>query len=155
MSSPKGRRPVRSGKPARRRAPRKAAKQASILATKGVIKLVIIVLLSIVLIKVTTFTYRTAYNIFSDKPNLTGEKREYTINVEQGMDMERITDILYVNGIVKDKLQFKIQAKLGGLEKSIRTGSHKVNSFMTAEEILRSLSSEGIAVQETNEVKNE
>lgn len=122
--------------------------QAPVIALKGFIKLVILILVAIVLINVTRYVYNTTYTIFSDKPNLNGEKREYTINIEPGMTLDRIADILYINGIVPNKGNFKIQAKLGGLEKTMQAGEHKVDSFMTSEEIIRSLSEIGAKVNE-------
>ena len=122
--------------------------QAPVFALKGFIKIVIVVLLAIVLINAARYVYRTSYTIFSDKPNLTGEKREYTINVEPGMTIDRIANILYINGIIPNEFNFKIQAKLGGLAKTIEPGEHKLDSYMTSEEIIETLSGAGVVTNE-------
>lgn len=120
----------------------------SIFATKGVLKIIIIVLLVIVLIRGATYIHDTAYLVFSDKPNITSEKKEYTINIESGMDVDRVAEILEINGIIRDKTVFKIQAKLAKLSKTMQTGSHKLNSFMSAEDIMENLSQPGAVVNE-------
>ena len=115
----------------------------SMFATKGILKIIILVLLVIVLIRVATYVHDTAYLVFSDKPNISAEKKEYTINIEKGMDVDRVAEILEINGIIRDKNVFKIQAKLAKLSKTMELGSHKLNSFMTAEDIMENLSQPG------------
>lgn len=115
----------------------------SIFATKGILKIVIIVLLVLVLIRITGFVYNVSYQVFSDRPNITKEKAEYTINIEEGMDIKRIAEILKINGIIDDELVFRIQAKLAKLDKTIELGSHKLDSFMSAEDIIENLSKPG------------
>lgn len=127
---------------------KKSENNYSIFATKSILKIVIIVLLVLVLLRITTYVYNVSYNVFSDKPNIGTDKKEYTINIEKGMDIDRIAEILEINGIIQDKTVFKVQAKLASLSKTIQEGSHKLNSYMTAEDIFETLSQAGAASNE-------
>lgn len=119
-----------------------------VVLLKTAMKILIIALLAITLIKATTFVYNESYKIFNDKPNVNGEKVEYTIHIAKGTSIDKIADSLEINGIIADKFAFSVQAKLSKLSKTMVIGAHKVDSYMTMREIIENLSSEGTVINE-------
>lgn len=78
----------------------------STIAFKTILKICIAVLLAIILIRLATYTYSLAYNVFRDAPNIYKEKQEYVLNVDKNTTVDKITELLYINGIIEDKTVF-------------------------------------------------
>lgn len=115
----------------------------SLIVIKSIIKISIIVLLAVFLLRLTTYVYDVSYAVFRDAPNINKEKKEYVLNVQENMGIDRIAELLYINGIIEDKTVFKLQAKLAKIQDILQTGNHKLNSFMSSEDIFANLAEPG------------
>lgn len=68
------------------------------------------------------------------------------INVEipQGSSTTKIAQILYDNGLIRDELVFRINAKLLGMDGNLKAGKYTLSNGLTPEEILQALQKGGI-----------
>ena len=72
---------------------------------------------------------------------------EISIVVENGMTLESVALIMKEKGIITDRSDFKLAAKILNLEKRIQPGLFKLSSGMTHRDILRQLTSGGVITE--------
>ena len=101
---------------------------------KGII---IIVIMGIIILAgcIGIFWYGSQLGPVNEK-----EKKESTIEVESGMSTEKILNLLYEEGLIKNKLVSKVYIKLNGI-KGLQAGKYTLNTGMSLEEILTQISS--------------
>ncbi len=106
--------------------------------TKGTLhvflNIIFYLLVLMLIIKIGTFTYDFAYQVFGDVSvtESAGIDREFIIN--KGESTMSIASKLELNKLIVDKYSFYLRAKL--TEQLIKPGTYILNSSMNYEEIL-------------------
>ncbi len=101
---------------------------------KGII---IIVIMAVIILAgcVGVFWYGSQLGPVNEK-----EKKESTIEIESGMSTEKILNLLYKEGLIKNTLVSKVYIKLNGI-KGLQAGKYTLNTGMSLDEILTQISS--------------
>ena len=107
-----------------------------------IIKLVVAVILIMLIYMGAMMTYDFGYRIFAEKPMSSGEGKEYTIVIEEGMSTSAVVDKLEEDGVIRSALVFKIQNRLSHYKGGFRVGTYTINTAMENEEIMAVLSGE-------------
>ena len=97
----------------------------------------------IVLIAICGYYY--FYDVFADEPVAESEEDavEVTVRVDSGMSDMQVARMLEQNGLVKSSLVFFGQSKIfKDSGSSIQPGTYKLNTYMTAQEMLEILTAE-------------
>lgn len=69
---------------------------------------------------------------------------EIYIEIPNGSSTVKIAQILFEKGLIRDELVFRINAKLLGMDGSLKAGKYAISNGMTPEEILQSLKNGGV-----------
>ncbi len=97
-------------------------------------------LIGLFLIFVLFMTGYLVYVLYS--PNsLPAEKKQKTVVIKKGADVNSIAKILHAEGLIKNSGRFKIAAKLLGISTELRAGRYQLNSQNSNLEILKILHS--------------
>ena len=70
---------------------------------------------------------------------------EISVEIPQGSSTVKIAQILYEKGLIRDEFVFRINAKLLGMDGSLKAGKYKLTNGMSQDEILNALKDGGIS----------
>ena len=99
--------------------------------------IVIIILMGIIILVgcVGVFWYGSQIGPVNEK-----EKKDITVEVESGMSTEKLLNLLYKEGLIKNTFVSKVYIKLNGI-KGLQAGKYTLNTGMSLDEILTQISS--------------
>jgi UPF0755 protein len=120
----------------------KAEKTRAILnITSFVLHLFLNILFYVIIIfaitKLSTQAYDFTYQIFGNKTLEQAPGRDITIQIKTGESTMNIASKLELNRVIANKYSFYFKAKL--MKQTLMPGTYKVNSSMTYEEILTTI----------------
>lgn len=107
-----------------------------------IIKLLLAVIIVVLVYMGSLMAYDFGYRIFAEKPVSPTAGVEYTVTVEEGMNVSQVADMLEEKGIIRDALIFKIQNRLSHYKGGFMAGTYTVNTSMDNDEIMAILSGE-------------
>lgn len=100
-----------------------------------------ILLILIILLMGSIFLYRYYVNSLGPVSQKNGE--EVSLEIPSGSSTNKISEILYDNRLIHNKLIFKIQVKNLGLDGKLKAGKYDLNRSMNLEEIINNLAKGG------------
>ncbi len=102
--------------------------------------------------KASTFCYEFGYRIFTEKPMAEEPGMDIVITIDKGDSISDISQELEQKGLIRDAWLFTGQYYLSAYVDELLPGSHRLNTSMTAKEMLVAMST---MVEEDAEVENE
>ncbi len=103
--------------------------------------LIAVVVIMIVYIGSLT-AYDFGYRIFAEKPVSMAPGKEIEIEIEEGMGVGAVANMLEEKGVIRDAKIFKIQNKLSHYSSGFLAGTYTLNTSMDNDEIMAILSGE-------------
>ncbi|RDY24824.1 endolytic transglycosylase MltG [Romboutsia maritimum] len=99
-------------------------------------KLKVICLASIVLVALMVFFFITQIGPYNKN-----NKKDIVVDIPSGSTVSKISDILYKNKLVKNKILFKLQIKVSNKAENIKAGKYLLNQTYSNDDIINLLSS--------------
>lgn len=121
----------------------KSGYRFALAGVKLFLRLLILVFAVLAIIYVGKKLYALGYEAFSAKPAAENESEstEVTVVITKNMELKDIADLLNEKGLIDESEEaFLIQANAYGYADSIVPGPYVLNTSMTVEEILSTLS---------------
>lgn len=120
------------------RAGRKAKANNIVAGAVGTVVNVVLVVVAVMLVyKFSISAYQYGVRIFGEPPVSEAPGTEVVIEVTDGMDFDGIAQLLYDNGLIRDKKLFRLQELLSNYaEDGFTKGSYTLTTAMTAEEMM-------------------
>ena len=98
--------------------------------------ILVILVLFIGTFQVSTFCYEFGYRIFSEKPIAEEPGMDIVITINKGDSIADISKELEQKGLIRDDWLFVGQYYLSAYVDKLLSGSHKLNTSMTAKEMM-------------------
>ena len=122
-------------------------KKSSIVAG-GFFRFALYLIIAIAVIYIGKSAYDFGYDIFYQQPMDSEEEgRDITVVVEDGDSVYQIGKTLENRGLIRDAKVFVVQEKLSNYSGKLQTGTYILNTSMTPDEMMESLSRENIQGQ--------
>ncbi|MDE7311037.1 MAG: endolytic transglycosylase MltG [Eubacterium sp.] len=87
-------------------------------------------------------SYDYGYRIFAEPPVASGEGKDRLVRIKSSMSDSDIAQLLEEKGLIRDKWLFIIQLKLSGYGGKLAAGQYTLNTSMTADEMMQTMSQE-------------
>ncbi|MBC8588465.1 endolytic transglycosylase MltG [Paratissierella segnis] len=100
------------------------------------------ILIIIILISLAIYSWRSHYKS-SLEPMTTDDSNEIVIDIPQGSSINKISDLLYENGLIKSKFVFKLQARSSNVASKLKAGQYELNTNMDLNTIIEHLTKGG------------
>lgn len=114
-----------------------AARNAAGNAIGMIFNFVIIVVAVMIIYRCAISAYYYGIRIYGEPAMSAEPGTEVTVTVTDGMDFEGIADMMYENGLVRDKTLFRIQEWLSNYsEDGFVEGTYTLSTAMTPEEMM-------------------
>lgn len=91
------------------------------------------------LVKGFTYGYDFSYSVFSDEAKSPGSTQVITIELEDDSSSSDIAQILFDNGLIKDKWVMYAKLKVGEYNGAILGGKYQLSPSMTYQQIINKL----------------
>lgn len=101
---------------------------------KGKGKLIVFLVLSVLLISFTYYSYQICYT-----PNILVGKENTVIVIPEGADFKKVQEILHEGNYVQDLISFSFLAKLMDYDKGVKSGRYTLEANMTNLQAIRYL----------------
>lgn len=105
----------------------------------AIIKVVVVVALVFLIYQGAVKCYDYGYRIFTEPAMTTGEGREVEITLKPDMSAKEVGQLMVDKGLSRDANLFALQYLLSEYKEEVRPGTYKVNTAMTAEEIMAAM----------------
>lgn len=108
-------------------------------AVGTVINIVLVVVAAMLIYRFSISAYHYGIRIFGEPPVSEAPGTEVTVTITDGKDFDGIAQMLYDNGLVRDKTLFWIQELLSNYnyeEGGFKEGTYTLSTAMTAEEMM-------------------
>lgn len=104
-----------------------------------IIKVVVVIALVFVVYKGAVKCYDYGYRIFTEPAMTQGEGREVEITLKPDMSAKEVGKLMVDKGLSRDATLFALQYMLSEYKEEVRPGTYKVNTSMTAEQIMAAM----------------
>lgn len=104
-----------------------------------VLKLAAIAIIAMLIYRGALLAYEYGYRIFEEAPMSTGEGREVTVTIPEGMSAKEMGELLYMKGLIRDEKLFQLQYHLSEYKESLLPGEFTLCTNMTVEEMLKAM----------------
>ena len=117
---------------------RKAKTNNIVAGAVGTVINVVLVVVAVMLVyKFSISAYQYGVRIFGEPPMSAKPGTEVVVEVTDGMDFDGIAEMLYANGLIRDKKLFRLQELLSNYsEDGFTEGTYTLTTAMTAEEMM-------------------
>lgn len=106
-------------------------------AVSMIFNIVVIVVAVMLIYRLSISAYHYGVRIYGEPAMSASPGTEVTITITDGMDFEGIAELVYENGLVRDKTLFRIQEFLSNYsEDGFVEGTYTLSTAMTPEEIM-------------------
>lgn len=99
-------------------------------------KVVAGVIIIMLVYRYSVAAYDLGYRIFGEEPVSEKPGTDISVTVTEAQSMKEIARMLENKGLIRDDGLFVLQEKLSSYEDGIRPGTYKLNTSMTAEEMI-------------------
>lgn len=106
--------------------------------TKKKKKVTFILIILILLISLAIYFVRSYYKSSLD-PMTVEDSNEISIEIPSGSSINKISELLYENGLIKSKLVFKLQARSLNAASKLKAGKYELNANMDLNTIIDEL----------------
>lgn len=121
----------------RRKSNSSVAKNVAGGAVSMIFNVVVIVVAVMLIYRLSISAYHYGVRIYGEPAMSAAPGTEVTITITDGMDFEGIAELVYENGLVRDKTLFRIQEFLSNYsEDGFVEGTYTLSTAMTPEEIM-------------------
>lgn len=100
-------------------------------------------------VAVAMTAYNFGYRVFTEAPMEKEPGTDVTIKIEKSMNGQQIGNLLQKKGLIRDADLFRIQLKLSVYEDKIKPGEYKLNTSMTAKDMMVVMSTAAEKLEET------
>lgn len=114
-----------------------------------ILKVIVTILVVMVIYKGAITAYDYGYRIFMEPAMSSGEGREVTVTLKEGMSPMEMGDMMVSKGLSRDARLFALQYLFSEFRKEVAPGTYELSTAMTAEEIFEAM----IPVTEEEEEK--
>ena len=99
--------------------------------------LLVDVLIVYVIVKGFSTSYSLSYEVFSDSAKNVSDRSTVVIQIPPDSSTSSVSELLYENGLIKNKYVMMLKIKLGDYGGLIKTGKYVLSPSMTYDEIIR------------------
>lgn len=116
---------------------RSVAKNVAGGAIGMIFNIVVLVVAAMLIYRCSISAYHYGIRIYGEPAMAPAPGTEVTVTVTDGMDFEGIAEMMYDNGLVRDKTLFRIQEWLSNYsEDGFAEGTYTLSTAMTPEEMM-------------------
>ena len=110
------------------------------VGTFGVaLNVIIYILVILFAIRVITWSYDFAYNVFGDKPVAEASEEIVPVQISDGASTDEIAAILEKKGLIKYKYAFIIRVGLSQYKGMLKPGNYELSPSMTMDEMMAAM----------------
>ena len=110
------------------------------VGTFGVaLNVIIYILVILFAIRVITWSYDFAYNVFGDKPVAEASEEIVPVQISDGASTDEIAAILEKKGLIKYKYAFIIRVGLSQYKGMLKPGNYELSPSMTMDEMMATM----------------
>lgn len=121
----------------KKRSKNSVAKNVAGGAVSMIFNVVVIIVAVMLIYRLSISAYHYGIRIYGEPAMSEEPGTEVTITITDGMDFEGIAELVYENGLVRDKTLFRIQEFLSNYsEDGFVEGTYTLSTAMTPEEIM-------------------
>ena len=103
------------------------------------VELLIDVLIIYVIVKGFSWAYSFSYEVFSDSAKNAGDVTYSVVTIPADSSITDVAEILYDQGLIKNKYVMMVKIKIGGYGPAIRPGKYAITPSMTYNQIINLL----------------
>ena len=118
----------------------KKKQEAAGNAVYTVVKIVVVVLIVMVIYRLGSMAYTYGERIFGEPAMAEAPGTDISITVEETDSVRDVAEKLEQAGLIRDAGLFVIQERLVGFKSGLQTGTYKLNTSQTPEEMIEILS---------------
>lgn len=119
---------------------------------EAIIKVIVIAAVVLFVFRTSTAAYDFGYRVFADEPVSATGGRTIAVGIAQDASVKDVAQMLQEKGLVEDAKLFVIQELLSAYHGKILPGIYDLSTAMTAEEMLKVMST---PAEETEEGRNQ
>lgn len=113
-------------------------------AVGTVFNIVLVVVAAMFIYRFSISAYQYGIRIFGEPAVSEAPGKEVVVTITDGKDFDGIAEILYDNGLIRDKTLFKIQELLSNYtEDGFKEGEYTLSTAMTPEELMDTMAGSG------------
>lgn len=101
-----------------------------------VIKAVVVVCIIWSLYQVGEYAYDFGHQLYSGEAVSSPPGKDAAVVVQEGASVKKVADMLWRQGLIKDRYVFWVQEKLSKYSGQMQAGNYVLNSSMNAEEMI-------------------
>lgn len=102
-----------------------------------IFNIVVIVVAAMLIYRFSVSAYHYGIRIYGEPAVSEAPGREVTVTITDGMDFDGIADMIYENGLVRDKKLFRLQEYLSNYsEDGFVEGTYTLSTAMTPEQMM-------------------
>ena len=106
------------------------------------VELLLDVLIIYVIVKGFSLAYTLSYETFSDSSKNAGDVSYHVVTIPPDSSTSTVAEVLYDEGLIKNKYVMMAKIKLGGYGPMIRPGKYALSPSMTYNQILKILTTD-------------
>ncbi len=116
-------------------------KEIILSVLRTAVTVMLAVLVAVIIYRGALIGYEIGYRVFAEEPVSTGEGKDITVTIEEGMGSDEIAELLEEKGVIRSALIFRLQNRLSSYKTTMKAGTYTLNTSMTNDEIMEALSS--------------
>lgn len=106
-------------------------------AVSMIFNIVVIVVAAMLIYRFSVSAYHYGIRVYGEPAVSEAPGREVTVTITDGMDFDGIADMIYENGLVRDKKLFRLQEYLSNYsEDGFVEGTYTLSTAMTPEQMM-------------------
>lgn len=129
---------------AKRKGSSSVAKNVAGGAIGMIFNIVVVVVAAMLIYRFSVSAYQYGIRIYGEPAVSEEPGTEVVVTITDGMDFDGIADMIYENGLVRDRTLFRIQEFLSNYsEDGFTEGTYTLSTAMTAEEMMDVMAGSG------------
>ncbi len=125
------------------------AREVVLSVCETILKIAAIIVVVMVIYRGALIAYDYGYRIFEEAPMASPEEaRDVIVVIPEGMSAEEMAEMFYMKGLIRDEKLFQIQYFLSEFKEDLLPGEFTLNTAMTVEEMLKTMTVEPAVAQE-------
>lgn len=106
------------------------------------IEIIFAALLIIVVYNAGIKAYNFGFSVFAEQPIAAEPGRDVNVTIDSNLSDYQLGQLLEEKGLIRDAKVFFVQMKLMSMKSEVKSGRYTLNTSMTAEEMIQTITAE-------------
>lgn len=107
------------------------------------LKAICVIVIIFGLYRVGEYAYDFGHQLYSGEAVSSPPGKDVAVVIQESSSVQNVADMLWRQGLIKDRLVFRVQEKLSKYSGQMQAGNYILNSSMSGEEMIAILSGHG------------